>query len=98
MQAGFRKSKRTRDQIANIHWISREQGNSRKREKKIYFCFTDYKKAFDYVITTHWEIRNEMGEGLYLTGLLRNLYTSQEATVRVRHGATDWFRTGKGVR
>ena len=61
MQAGFRKSKRTRDQIANIHWISREQGNSRKREKKIYFCFTDYKKAFDYVITTNWEILKEMG-------------------------------------
>ena len=62
IQAGFRKGRRTRDQVVNIHWISREQGNSRKKEKKkkyiyiyiyIYFCFTDYEKAFDCMITTN---------------------------------------------
>ena len=75
-------------------------GSSKKQEfqKNIYFCFIDYAKAFDCVDhNILWKIHQEMGIPNYLTCLLRNLYTDQEAIVRTAHGATDWFQTGKGV-
>ena len=73
---------------------------SKKREfqKNIYFCFIDYTKAFDCVDHNKlWETLKEMGIPDHLTCLLRNVYAGQEATVRTRHGTTDWFKTGKGV-
>ena len=67
-------------------------------EKKIYFCFTDYDKAFDCVDHNKlWEILKEMGIPDHLTCLLRNLYAGQEAKVSTRHGTIDWFKVGKGV-
>ena len=94
-QAGFRKGRRTRDQIANIHWIMEK---AREFQKNIYFCFIDYTKAFDCVDHNKlWEILKEMGIPDHLTCLLRNLYAGQEATVRTGHGKTDWFQIGKGV-
>ena len=88
-QACFRKGRRTRDQIANIHWAIEK---AREFQKNIYFCFIDYAKAFDYVDHNKlWKILKEMGIPDYLTCLLRNLYTGQEATVRTGHGTTDWF-------
>ena len=95
VQAGFRKGRETRDQIANIHWII---GKAREFQKNTYFCFVAYAKAFDYV--DHNElcnIRKEMGIPDHLTCLLRNLYTGQEAAVRTGHGKTDQFQIGKGV-
>ena len=95
VQAGFRKARRTRDQIANIHWIIRK---TREFQKNIYFCFIDDAKAFDCVDHNKvWKILKEMGIPDHLTCLLRNLYAGQEATVRTGHGATDWFQIGKGV-
>ena len=96
VQAGFRKGERTRDQIANICWIM-EKG--REFQKKIYFCFIDYAKAFDCVDHKKlWKILREMGIPDHLTCLLRNLYAGQEAIVRTGHGTTDWFQIGKGIR
>ena len=95
VQAGFRKGRGTRDQIANIRWIL-EKG--RDFQKNIYFCFIDYVKAFPVWITINWKILKEMGIPDHLTYLLRNLYAGQEATVRTGHGTTDWFQIGKGVR
>ena len=86
VQAGFRKGRGTRDQIAKIHWIIKR---AREFQKNIYFCFIDYAKAFDCVITTNWKIFKEMGIPDHLTCLLRNLYAGQEATVRTGHGTTD---------
>ena len=95
VQASFRKGRKTRDEIANIHWII-EKG--REFQKKIYFCFIDYTKAFDYVDHNKlWKILQEMGIPDHLTCLLRNLYADQEATVRTEHGTADWFQIGKGV-
>ena len=95
VQAGFRKGRGTRDQIANIHWILEK---AREFQKSIYFCFIDYAKAFDYVYHNKlWKILKAMGIPDHLTHLLRNLYASQEATVRTGHGKTDWFQIGKGV-
>ena len=95
VQAGFRKSRGTRDQIANIHWIIKK---AREFQKNIYFCFIDYAKAFDCVDHNKlWKILKEMGIPDHLTCLLRNLYAGQEATVRTEHGTTDWFQIGKGV-
>uniref|UniRef100_A0A4W2HUW3 RNA-directed DNA polymerase n=1 Tax=Bos indicus x Bos taurus TaxID=30522 RepID=A0A4W2HUW3_BOBOX len=95
VQAGFRKGRGTRDQIANIDWIM-EKG--RKFQKNIYFCFIDYAKAFDCVDHNKlWKILKEMGMPDHLTCLLRNLYADQEATVRTGHGTTDRFQIGKGV-
>ena len=95
VQAGFRKGRGTRDQIANICWII---GKAREFQKNIYFCFIDYAKAFDCVdYNKLWKILKEMGIPDHLTCLLRNLYAGQEATVRNGHGTTDWFQTGKGV-
>ena len=83
----------SRDQIANIRWIIKKAGEF---QKNIYFCFIDYAKAFDCVDHTKlWKILQEMGIPDYLTCLLRNLYAGQEATVRIRHGTTDWFQIRK---
>ena len=96
VQAGFRKGRGTRDQIANIHWIMEK---AREFQKNIYFCFIDYAKAFDCVDHKKlWKILREMGIPDHLTCLLRNLSAGQEATVRTGHGTTDWFHIGKGVR
>ena len=96
VQAGFRKGRRTRDQIANIHWITEK---AREFQKNFYFCFIDYAKAFDCVDHNKlWKILKKMGIRDHLTCLLRNLYAGQEATVRTGHGTTDWFQIGKGVR
>ena len=96
VQAGFRKGRGTRDQIANICWIIKKV---REFQKNIYFCFIEYAKACDCVDHNKlWRILKEMGIPDHLTCLLRNLYAGQEATVRTGHGPTDWFRIGKGVR
>ena len=88
-QAGIRKGRRTRDQIANIHWIIKK---AREFQKNLYFCFIDYAKAFDCVdYNKLWKILKEMGIPDHLTCFLRNLYSGQEATVRTGHGTTDWF-------
>ena len=93
IQAGFRKSRGTKDQVANIHWTIEK---ARQFQKKIYFCFTDYAKTFDCVDHNKlWKILKQMGIPDHLTCLLRNLYAEQEATVRTRHGTTDWFKLGK---
>ena len=95
VQAGFRKGRGTRDQIANIRWIIEK---AREFQKNIYFCFIGYAKAFDCVDHNKWwKIVKQMGIPDHLTCLLRNLDASQEATVRTGHGTTDWFQTGKGV-
>ena len=94
VQAGFRKGRGTRDQIANIHWNIEK---AKKFQKNIYFCFIDYAKAFDYVDQNKlWKILQEMGIPDHLTCLLRNLYAGQEATVRTGRGITDWFQIGNG--
>ena len=96
VQAGFRKGRETRNQIANICWIMEK---AREFQKNIYFCFIDYAKAFDCVDRNQlWKNLKEMGIPDYLTCLLRNLYAGQEAIVRNRHGKTDWFQNRKGVR
>ena len=95
VQAGFRKSRGTRDQIANIRWIMEK---AREFQKNIYFCFVDYAKAFDCVDHKKlWKILKEIGIPDHLPYLLRNLYAGQETTVRTGHGTTDWFQIGKGV-
>ena len=87
VQAGFRKGRGTRDQIANMRWIIEK---AREFHKNIYFSFIDYAKAFDYVDHNKlWKILQEMGIPDHLTCLLRNLYAGQEATVRTGHGTTD---------
>ena len=96
VEAGFRKSRRTRDQIANIHCIIEK---AREFQENIYFCCIDYANAFDCVDHKKlWEILKEMGIPDNLTRLLRNLYAGQEATVRTGHRTIDWFQIGKGVR
>ena len=90
VQAGFRKGRGTRDQIANIDWIIKK---AREFQNINYFCFIDYAKAFDCV--DHNKLENSETE--CLTCLLRNLYAGQEARVRTGHGTTDWFQIGKGV-
>ena len=96
VQVGFSKDSGTRDQIANIHWIMEK---AIEFQKNIYFCFLDYAKAFDCVDHNKlWKILREMGIPDHLTCLFKNLYADQEATVRTRHGTTDWFQIEKGVR
>ena len=97
-QVGFRKDRRTRDQITNICWIIKK---AREFQKNIYFCFIDYAKVY---MTIHcvdhhklWKILKKMEISTHLTCLLRNLYAGQEATVRTGHGTTNWFQRGKGV-
>ena len=95
VQAGFRKHRGTRDQIANILWIMEK---AREFQKNSYFCFIDCAKAFDCVDHNKlWKILKEMGIPDHLTCLLRILYAGQEATVRTGHGTTDWFQIRKGV-
>ena len=93
IEAGFRKGRGTRDQIANICWIIEK---ARKFQKNIYFCFIDYAKAFDCVDHNKlWKILKEMGIPDHLTSLLRNLHAGQEATVRTGHETTDCSKLGK---
>ena len=95
IQAGLRKGRGTRNQLANIRWIIEK---AQEFQKTIYFCFIDYAKAFDYVDHNKlWKILREMGISDHLTCLLRNLYACQEATVRTGHGIRDWFQIVKGV-
>ena len=90
VQAGFRKGRGTRDQIANSCWIMEK---AREFQKNIYFGFIDYAKAFDCMHHNKlWKILKDMGIPDHLTCLLRNLYAGQEATVRTGHGTTDWFQ------
>ena len=93
VQAGFRKGRGTRDQIANICWIIEK---AREFQKNI--CFIDYAKAF-HCVDHHklWKTLKDMGIPDHLIFLLRNLYAGQEATVRTRHGTTAWFQIGKGI-
>ena len=94
VQAGFRKGRKTRDQIVNICWII-----EKAREFQTNICFIDYAKAFDCMDhNTLWGILKEMGIWDHLVCLLRNLYAGQEETVRTEHGTTDWFQIGKGIR
>ena len=94
-QAGFRKSRGTRDQIASICWIIEK---AREFQKNINFCFIDNTKAFDCVDHNKlWKMLKEMGIPDHLTCVLRNLYAGQEATVRTGHGTTDWFQIGQKV-
>ena len=96
LQSGFRKGRETRDQIANIHWIIEK---AREFQKKIYFYFTDYAKVFDCVDHNKlWKILKEMRILDHLTCILKNLYASQAATVRIELGTIDWFQIGKRVR
>ena len=93
VQAGFRKGRGPRDQIANIRCIIKK---ARQFQKNIYFFFIDYAKAFDCVDHRKlWKTLKEMGMPDHPTCLLRNLYAGQEATVRTGHGTTDWFQIGK---
>ena len=95
VQVHFRRARGTRVQIASICWIIKK---AREFQKNIYFCFIDYAKAFGCVDNNKLcKILKEMGIPDHLTCLLRNLYASQEATVRTGHGTTDWFQIGKGV-
>ena len=93
VQARFRKGRGTRDQIANIHWISKK---AREFQKNIYFCSIDYSNAFDCADHNKlWKILKEVGIPNHLTCLLRNLYAGQEATVRTGPGMMDWSKLGK---
>ena len=95
VQAGFRRGRGTKDQIANIHWIIEK---TREFQKNTYFCFTDFVKSFDCVdYNKLWEILKEMGILGHLICLLRRLYAGQEATVRIGHGTMDYFTVGKEV-
>ena len=96
VQAGFRKGRGTRNQIANICWIIEK---AREFQNIIYFCFIDKAKAFDCVDHNElWKILKDMGIPNHLTCLLRNVYVGQETTVRTGHGRTDWFQIGKRLR
>ena len=89
VQAGFRKGRGTRDEIANICWIIEK---AREFQKNVYLCFIDYAKALYCVNHSKlWKILKEMRIPDHLTCLLRNLYAGQEATVRTGHGTTDWW-------
>ena len=93
VQAGFRKGRGIRDQIANIHWIIEK---AREVQKNIYFCFINYTKAFDFVdLNKLWTILKEMGILDHLFCLLRNLYAGQEATVRTGYRTMNQFKLGK---
>ena len=95
VQAGFRKGRGTRDQIANIRWIIKKP---KEFQKNIHFCFIDYTNTFGCVDCNNlWKITQEIGTSDHLTCLLRNLYAGQEVTVTTGHGKTDWFQIGKGV-
>ena len=93
VQAGFRKGRGTRDQVANIQWIIEK---AKELQKITHFCFIERAKAF--ICVDHnklWTILKEMGIPDHLTCLLRNLYAGQETTVRTKHGTTDWLQIGE---
>ena len=92
---GFRKARGTRNQIANICWIAEK---AREFQKNIYFCFIDYAKAFDCVITPNWKILKEIRLPDHCNNFLRGLCARQEAIVRNRHGTMDWFKIRKDVK
>ena len=95
VQAGFRKGRGTRDQIANIRQIMEQ---AREFQKNIYFCSIDYAKAFDCADHNKlWKILQEMGIPDHLTCLVRYLYAGQETTIRTGNGTKDWFQIGNGV-
>ena len=95
VKAWFRKIRGTRDQIANIYWIIEK---ARKFQKKIYFCFIDYAKAFDLVDNRKLQKILKRGGNTRLPYLpLENLYAGREGTVRTGHGTTNWFQIGKDV-
>ena len=94
VQAGFRKGRGTRDQIANICWIIEK---AREFQKNIFFCFIAYAKAFDCVDHNKLENSETDGNTRPPDMVLRSLYAGKEATVRTGHGTTDWFQIGKGV-
>ncbi|XP_072846195.2 transposon TX1 uncharacterized 149 kDa protein [Pogona vitticeps] len=95
VQAGFRRGRGTRDQIANMRWIMEK---AREFQKNIYFCFIDYAKASDCVDHSKlWQVLKEMGVLDHLIYLLRILYVGQETTVRTGYGTSDWFIIRKGV-
>ena len=94
VQAGFRKGRGTRDQIANIHWIIKKEESSRKTSISALLTMP---KPLTVWMTINWKILKEKGIPENLTCLLRNLYAGQEATVRTRHGTTYWFKIGKGI-
>ena len=95
VQAGFRKGRGTRDQIANIHWIIKKMKSSRKISISALLTML---KPLTVWITTNWKILKEMGIPNHFTCLLRTLCAGQEAIVRTGHGTTDWFQIGKRVR
>jgi len=95
-QAGFRKGRGTRDQIANLRWLMEK---AREYQKEFYLCFIDYSKAFDCVDHEKlWSVLHEMGVPKHLIVLMKNLYTKQQASVKTDYGNTNWFNIGKGVR
>ena len=95
VQAGFQRGRGTRDQIANICWITEI---ARAFQRNIYFCFIDYTNAIDFVDHNKlWKILRDRSTRNHLTCLQRNLCAGQEAAVRTRHGTTNWFKIGKGV-
>ena len=95
VQAGFRKGRVTRDQIASICWIIEK---AREFQENTYFCFIYYSKAFACVDHKKlWKSLKEMGIPDHLICLLRNLYAGQEATVRTGHRTIEWFQIGKGI-
>ena len=94
VQAGFRKGRGTRDQIANTLWIMEK---AKEFQKNIYLCFINYVKAFEYVKHKLWKALKDMGIPDHLACLLRNLYVGQEAIVRTLHGTTDWFKIEREV-
>ncbi|CAF1561825.1 unnamed protein product, partial [Adineta steineri] len=95
-QAGFRKGRGTRDQIANLRWVMEK---AREYQKEFYLCFIDYSKAFDCVDHEKlWGVLMEMGVPKHLIILMKNLYTNQQASVKTEYGNTNWFNVGKGVR
>ena len=95
VQAGFRKGRGTRDQIANVLWIMEK---AREFQKTSISALLTMSKPLTVWITINWKILKEIRIPDHLTCLLRNLYASQKATVRTGHGTTDWFQIGKGVR
>ena len=95
VQAGCRKGRGTKDQIANICWIIEK---AREFQKNIYLCFIDYAKDFDCVDHNKlWKTLKEMGIPDHLAYLLRTLYVGQEATIRTLYEIKDWFKIEKGV-
>ena len=94
IQVGFRKGRGTRDQIVSIFWIIER---SRKFQKNIICCFTDYIEPLAVWIIANWKTLKEMGIPDHLACLLRTLYVGQEATVRTLYETTDWFKIEKGV-